>query len=323
MKNIFQIFISLLCILFAGNAFAQQQTCGGGGVPNAYGWCGGGTTNAYPYGAHSADGYAPAAPEYRHSDPNQSKGRIAVDWEKKVGAIAFNYQLGAVASEAAEATCQKAASGAECSAGYFLDGFGKGQTCASTYFQFGGDLTSPSLKEEIGNNNKDADAKMQLKLDQCNREGGDTACAYLVTYCTQYANHSGGVKSFRFALSPKIDAQYDQWLRETKNKANSTPPFLAFVLSPKERAFGGGIGKTELAAIQQAQKKCGKSDCVIKATVPNNTCIAASWGRKNNGENYDFVATGKYESEVKSSALKNCRTNAGNQCQVYYLQCTR
>ena len=105
-----------------------------------------------------------------------------------------------------------------------------------------------------------------------------------------------------------------------------TPVFssdMAYALSKETRSFGGGVGTTQAEAKAAAVKKCGKGDCQVMATITKGYCMAAVWGRKNNGDNYDFVGTGKKESEVKKAALKNCQTNAGNQCQIYFSECSR
>lgn len=101
----------------------------------------------------------------------------------------------------------------------------------------------------------------------------------------------------------------------------SVDSFLAFSLSRKDRHFGGGFGKTESMAKSRAIEKCGKSDCEVMTVASGSACIAAAWGRKSNGDNYDFSTVGNTESEARRVALQSCQKNAGTNCQIYYAQC--
>lgn len=92
--------------------------------------------------------------------------------------------------------------------------------------------------------------------------------------------------------------------------------YVSTALSTGGRFAKTYFGVTPAVAENEALSRCGKSDCQVLLTFEQHLCAAQSWGRDNNGANYDYMVAAATEDEAQKLALTSCRKNAGNQCQI-------
>lgn len=110
--------------------------------------------------------------------------------------------------------------------------------------------------------------------------------------------------------------------------AKGTPPVAAaskyatYALSKTARKAGYNQDSLGAAASERdALRRCGKKDCQEMARYQSGTCMAALYGRLQDGSHFDLIGLGRSEAEAQATLMPACNKAKASECQIYKSHC--